>query len=93
MVRGDERVEIPVHRVVPVDELQDNVHAWAVELAERATLSLAATKRAMRYAESATYQDAFRTESYEQHALRQTHDASEGVEAFIEKRKPAFTGS
>jgi 2-(1,2-epoxy-1,2-dihydrophenyl)acetyl-CoA isomerase len=82
-----------VNRTVASDEVLHNAQAWAADLALRAPLSLAATKRTMRLAESAGYQEVFEAECHEQNNCRASNDAEEGVAAFLEKRKPEFTGT
>ncbi|MEM9056299.1 MAG: enoyl-CoA hydratase-related protein [Pseudomonadota bacterium] len=81
-----------VNRVVPDDAVLDEALAWAGRLAERAPLSLAATKRVMRKAMHASYDEVFRQEAAEQPALLDSDDCREGVDAFFEKREPGFRG-
>ncbi|MFK7958688.1 MAG: enoyl-CoA hydratase/isomerase family protein [Lysobacterales bacterium] len=81
-----------INRVVPADDVVSNAQAWAGELAEKAPLSLAATKRAMRLAMSASYDEAFRFEAMLQGQCAASEDAAEGVQAFLEKRPAKFTG-
>ena len=65
---------------------------WAKSLAERAPLSLAATKKAMRHAASGSWASTFDIEAPLQSQLRASEDCAEGVDAFFEKRKPDFKG-
>ncbi len=81
-----------INRVVPADEVVSNAQAWAAELAEKAPLSLAATKRAMRLAMNASYDEAFRFEAMLQGQCAASADAAEGVQAFLEKRPAKFVG-
>lgn len=81
-----------VNKVVPAEVLMASAMKWAHDLAERAPLTLAATKRAMRFAMENTWQDSFNLEAKEQLALLESPDNIEGVTAFLEKRKPKFKG-
>ena len=65
---------------------------WAAELALKAPLALAATKRLMRKAGTHSFEQLFLAEADEQEACSSTADAAEGVAAFLEKRAPRFTG-
>lgn len=80
------------NKVVAKDELRDATIAWAKELSKRAPLSLAATKKVMRYAMDNDWFSCFTMEAEEQEKLRASDDAKEGVAAFFEKREASFTG-
>ncbi|MCH9004473.1 MAG: enoyl-CoA hydratase/isomerase family protein [Proteobacteria bacterium] len=80
------------NKVVAKDELRDATIAWAKELSKRAPLSLAATKKVMRYAMDNDWFSCFTMEAEEQEKLRASDDAKEGVAAFFEKREANFTG-
>lgn len=81
-----------VNRVVPAGELLEAATSWATELAQRAPLSLAATKQAMRQAMHLSLADAMALEASLQTACVRSEDAAEGTRAFMEKRKPDFKG-
>ena len=80
------------NKVVPADSLMTEAVAWAKSLAERAPLSIAATKKAMRHATSHSWASTFDVEAPMQDALRNSDDCAEGIAAFFEKRKPVFQG-
>jgi 2-(1,2-epoxy-1,2-dihydrophenyl)acetyl-CoA isomerase len=80
------------NRTAPVHSLLDDTLAWAHSIAERAPLSLAATKKAMRHATGHDWASTFDVEAPLQRRLRETEDCAEGVAAFFEKRKARFKG-
>jgi 2-(1,2-epoxy-1,2-dihydrophenyl)acetyl-CoA isomerase len=80
------------NRAVPAESLLDEAINWAKSLADRAPLSIAATKKAMRHAASESWASTFDVEAPLQQVLRQSSDSAEGVAAFLEKRKPNFKG-
>jgi 2-(1,2-epoxy-1,2-dihydrophenyl)acetyl-CoA isomerase len=92
-IPADRCVELGLaNKAVPADSLLDEAVGWAKALAERAPLSLAATKKAMRAAASGSWADTFDIEAPLQQTLRHSDDCKEGVTAFFEKRKPDFKG-
>jgi 2-(1,2-epoxy-1,2-dihydrophenyl)acetyl-CoA isomerase len=80
------------NRTAPADTLLDDAVAWGEKLAERAPLSLAATKRAMRFAMDEAWGPSYDLEARLQGDLLASEDAREGVAAFFEKRAPEFKG-
>ncbi|MBT8084304.1 MAG: enoyl-CoA hydratase/isomerase family protein [Woeseia sp.] len=81
------------NRAVPAGDLMKEARAWAASLAERAPLSLAATKKVMRHAAAADWASTFDLEAPLQLKLRDSNDCKEGVTAFFDKRKANFTGT
>jgi 2-(1,2-epoxy-1,2-dihydrophenyl)acetyl-CoA isomerase len=92
-VPADRCVELGLaNRAVPADELQAAALEWAQELAQRAPLSLAATKRVMRFAANNDWGSSYDLEAQLQGELLASDDNKEGIQAFFEKRAPKFTG-
>ena len=80
------------NRTAPAGELQSAALEWAGLLAKRAPLSLAATKRVMRFAADNDWSDAYDMEARLQGELLGSEDNREGIKAFFEKRTPDFKG-
>lgn len=81
------------NRIAPAAELQDAAREWAAALAKRAPLSLAATKKAMRFAMDNDWASAYDLEAELQQVCRDSEDCVEGVQAFFDKREPNFRGN
>jgi 2-oxoglutaroyl-CoA hydrolase len=81
-----------VTEVVPGDELDAAVERLLGELAELSPLTLATAKRVLNLAEETPLHEGLQAEGLAYGLLRSTHDFKEGVEAFVEKRKPRFEG-
>jgi len=80
------------NKSVPAESLLADAVAWGKTLSERAPLSVATTKKAMRYAASADWATTFDFEASNQDRLNASEDAAEGIAAFMEKRKAKFKG-
>ena len=80
------------NKVAPAGEALQCALDWAGDLAQRAPIAMASTKRAMRRASNASFADAAAYEAeLQDHAIKSS-DFLEGVAAFVERRKPNFTG-
>ncbi len=81
-----------VNRVVPHDELQTQARQLARRLADGPTLTYALTKRAMRRSYGLSLDEALEQEAQLQTVAGRSADYAEGVDAFVGKRPPTFTG-
>jgi 2-oxoglutaroyl-CoA hydrolase len=81
-----------VTEVHPADELDAAVDRLVDELAELSPLALAMAKRVLNHAYEAPLGSGLEIEGLAYGLLRSSGDFQEGVNAFVEKRKPDFTG-
>ena len=82
-----------VHEVVAPEELGGHVSALAMRLASGPTQAYVALKEALWYSASAALGDVLRLEGELQARLAGTSDHKAAVAAFLEKRRPDFTGT
>jgi 2-(1,2-epoxy-1,2-dihydrophenyl)acetyl-CoA isomerase len=80
------------NRVVEPEALRNVALAWAAQLAERAPVALALTKRLARLSQTAHLSDVLLMEAEMQAMCASTDDAREAMAAFAQKREPNFRG-
>jgi 2-(1,2-epoxy-1,2-dihydrophenyl)acetyl-CoA isomerase len=81
-----------VNRVVPHEQLMEQVMAWAGPVATGPTLAYGLAKRAMNRAWDMSLEEALDYEAHLQELAARSRDFREGVTAFLEKREANFTG-
>lgn len=92
-IAADRCVELGLaNKAVPADELHSAALEWARSLAKRAPMSLAATKKVMRFAMDNDWASSYDLEAEFQQTLAGSEDNKEGVKAFFEKREANFKG-
>ncbi len=82
-----------VHRVVPANELDKAVDETASQLASGPTKALGLSKRVVNRVSNMELSEALDYEAYHQQIAGGTNDHLEAVRAFLEKRKPKFSGN
>ncbi len=82
-----------VNRVVPDDELDSAVATLAATIAEKSPLVLAIGKEAFHRQRELPLADAYAYTSEVMMRNLEAADASEGITAFLDKRRPTWTGS
>ncbi|MCS7161861.1 MAG: enoyl-CoA hydratase-related protein [Bacteroidia bacterium] len=81
-----------INEVVEEAKLAEATHALALKLAAKAPRALALIKKLLLRASERSYEEALQYELYYQEIAGRTQDYKEGVQAFVEKRKPVFRG-
>ncbi|MBU4275885.1 MAG: enoyl-CoA hydratase/isomerase family protein [Proteobacteria bacterium] len=80
------------HQVVPLGQLEAQAQKLAEELMSRPAIALRAAKAALRSAMSTSLKEGLQIEQQLFCQLFATCDQKEGMAAFLEKRKPQFSG-
>ncbi len=82
-----------VNRVVPEQDVMPTARMLAEKMAQNSPLAMRKAKEAMLGASGRPLQDAFGVEDACIKVVLRSQDAREGSKAFMEKRKPHFTGN
>jgi enoyl-CoA hydratase len=81
-----------VNRVVPVDKYLEESLQLAEDIAARAPVAIRVAKKMINQAFERTLSEAISEEKQQFYNLFATEDQKEGMQAFIEKRKPEWKG-
>ncbi|WP_338469683.1 enoyl-CoA hydratase-related protein [Niallia sp. XMNu-256] len=82
-----------VTKVIPTETWDEEVVEFTEYLAKLPTKAVGLIKRNLKQANTLSFEDYLEAEAQGQRIAGLTNDHQEGVQAFIEKRKPIFIGS
>lgn len=92
-VPAAEAVEMGLaNRLVPVDTWEEDVTAFAARLAALPTKAIGLIKRSLKATSTLSFEDYLEQEAQGQRIAGLTKDHREGVNAFMQKRKPVYSG-
>ena len=90
---GPEALEVGlVHEVHPLSQLKEKAHELALDLAEKPPIAVAGVLSAVVSGEALPLEEALDLEREAVRTCSKSKDQVEGMMAFMEKRKPQFTG-
>jgi len=81
-----------INRIVPLDALEAETEKLARKIADGATIALARTKALLVQAEGDALERQLQAEAVNFAACTVSADMTEGINAFVEKRRPVFKG-
>lgn len=81
-----------VYKVIDDAAFADEAMKLALSLAQMPTLGLAYTKMALNHSMHRTFEEQLKEEDILQRKAAATEDYAEGINSFLEKRKPTFKG-
>ena len=81
-----------VNRVAPVDRYLEEALELAQKIAQRAPIAVRLGKEAVQFALESSLENGLRHERRLFYLLFATEDQKEGMQAFLEKRKPSWQG-
>lgn len=94
MVSAEDAVRVGlVNRVAPKDHALGEAESWARHIATKSPLTLAIGKRAFYEQAEMTLDEAYRHASRVMVENMLARDAEEGINAFLEKREPQWSGA
>ena len=82
-----------VNKVVPMAELDEAVKSYTDFYAKAPTKAIGIMKKMLNKSGNSTLDEMLEYEAYSQEIAGSSHDYKEGVNAFLEKRKPNFKGN
>ncbi|MFY3791670.1 enoyl-CoA hydratase [Ureibacillus sp. MALMAid1270] len=92
-ISGSEAVQYGLaNKAFPASELLEQSLTLAKKIAEKSPIALKAAIQMLQYSKDASYYEGVKAEAKSFGTVFVSEDAKEGIQAFIEKRKPNFTG-
>ncbi len=79
-------------RVIPMDSWNEDITSFAKRLAGMPTKAIGLIKRSLKVIPDLSFEDYLEVEAQGQRIAGQTEDHREGLNAFMEKRQPVYSG-